>query len=512
MLSFKTFMKEGFSPASLDKVAFVITKYLKKQTSLVMFRYPGIEQFDGGGSHKGFGIRFLVPKKNQSFRLNWKQPNGVGLANLESFTFWNGKEGRPYVISFKNAVSIIKVLPIIADMLKTNVVPKEIITMPDDVGLNESILSEASYLSEAVTFGMSEIFDGVLDLIQEPNFTKGKIYSRYKGAGFKIFDELERRYPELIAKQGTGYVWLGSPRDLVAIKKQRDSVLGAIGAETATVTRGKDKEDYAAEDSQVDKLEHERERLTYAQQQVDLTNLTKLTAGGSSNSLFVAGRGGVGKTTPVMRTLASMGYVDGKNMFVNKGSISASGLYSLLYRYQNELIVFDDSDSVFGDQEARNVLKGATDTQKFRKLVWSKRGASVMNPDDFSKDEILDAGAVPQYFEFTGKIIFISNLKIDKLDPDGALRTRGYMITIDPTDQELFDFMKIIAPEHDLADGLSLDLKSRMHVVDMISKTKSKDPLSLRMLVRGLNMQAGALAQGVNVSDAEMARMISTYA
>lgn len=511
MLSFKSFLEEGFSPASLDKVGFVITKYLKKQTGLVMFRYPGVEQFDGGGKHKGFGIRFFFPKKNQSVRLNWKQPSGVGLANLESFTFWNGHEGRPYVITFNNSVSIIKVLPIIADMLKSNIVPKEIITMPDDVGLNESITYDVAYLSEAA-FGMPEIFDGVLDLIQEPNFTKGKIYSRYKGAGFKIFDELERRYPELIAKQGTGYAWWGKPRDLVAIKKQRDSVLEAIGAETATVTRGKEKEAYANEDAQVDVIEQERERLTYAQQQIDLTNLTKLTVGGASNSLFVAGRGGVGKTTPVMRVLASMGYVDGKNMFVNKGSISASGLYSLLYRYQNELIVFDDSDSVFGDQEGRNVLKGATDTQKFRKLVWSKRGASVMNPDDFSKDEILDAGAVPQWFEFTGKIIFISNLKIDKLDPDGALRTRGYMITIDPTDQELFDFMKIIAPTHDLADGLSLDLKSRMHVADLIAKTTSKEPPSLRMLVRGLNTMAAAIAQGVNVSDSEMARMISTYA
>ncbi len=29
---------------------------------------------------------------------------------------------------------------------------------------------------------------------------------------------------------------------------------------------------------------------------------------------------------------------------------------------------------------------------------------------------------LPRYFDFTGKIIFISNLPLDKLDPDGALR------------------------------------------------------------------------------------------
>jgi hypothetical protein len=359
---------------------------------------------------------------------------------------------------------------------------------------------------------MPEIFDGVLDLIQEPNFTKGKIHGRYKGAGVKIFDELERRYPELIAKQGTAYAWWGKARDISAMKKQRDDVLKAIGAETATVTRGNAKEDYPEQDAQADKLEDQRERLTYEQQQKDLVNLVKWMVSGATNAIFVAGRGGVGKTVPVMRTLAGMGYVDGKNMFVNKGSISASGLYSLLYRYQNELVVFDDSDAVFGDQEGRNVLKAATDTQKFRKLVWSKRGASVMNPDDYTKDEILDAGAVPQWFEFTGRIVFISNLKMDKLDPDGALRTRGYMITIDPTDQELFDFMKIIAPDTELEEGLTLDLKSRLHVADLIAKTTSKEPPSLRMLVRGLNTYASAIKSGSSLTDAEMARMISTYA
>lgn len=480
-----------------------------------MFRLHGVEQFEGGGKHRGYGIRWMFPQKNQSLRLNWKQPTGVGIAELNSITYWNGKESRPYVITFNNPVSIVKALPIVADILKTSTVPNEIITMPDGVPLNESFIEGSSVISEAgapASFGMPEIFDGVLDLIQEPNFTKGKIHGRYKGAGVKIFDELERRYPELIAKQGTAYAWWGKARDISAMKKQRDDVLKAIGAETATVTRGNAKEDYPEQDAQADKLEDQRERLTYEQQQKDLVNLVKWMVSGATNAIFVAGRGGVGKTVPVMRTLAGMGYVDGKNMFVNKGSISASGLYSLLYRYQNELVVFDDSDAVFGDQEGRNVLKAATDTQKFRKLVWSKRGASVMNPDDYTKDEILDAGAVPQWFEFTGRIVFISNLKMDKLDPDGALRTRGYMITIDPTDQELFDFMKIIAPDTELEEGLTLDLKSRLHVADLIAKTTSKEPPSLRMLVRGLNTYASAIKSGSSLTDAEMARMISTYA
>jgi hypothetical protein len=119
---------------------------------------------------------------------------------------------------------------------------------------------------------------------------------------------------------------------------------------------------------------------------------------------------------------------------------------------------------------------------------------------------------IPRYFEFTGKIIFISNLNLDKLDPDGALRTRAFIINIDPTEVEIYDFMEKIVDGMELEDGLKLDSKSRLHVVDLLRKGKSKQSANLRKLSRGLNMAAGALAAGVTVSDDDLTRMISTYA
>lgn len=509
MLSFKSFLVEDLSPATLNKAAFIITKYLKKTTGLALFQYPGIEEFSGG-KDKGYGIRFMVPKKNYSFRLNWKQAAGVGLANLTSVTFWNGREDRPYVVRFDNGVSVVKVLPIVADMIKNGgVTDKIVITLPDDVPLDESFIAESLFLAEA-EFGMAEIFDGVLNLVSSPNFKKGAVYSLYKSAGFKIFDELERRYPALITKSGTAYVWNGKDKDIVAIKKQRDDVLRAIGAEIGTVSRGASEETYKYNPA-VAAIENDMERLTFEEQLKDLENLTKLTIAGASNALFVAGKGGVGKTHTTEKILHDMGMVDGKNYFKNTGSASASGIYSLLYKYQNDVILFDDSDSAFKDQESRNVFKAATDTKKIRKLVWNKRGANVMDPENHSKDEILDAGGVPQYFEFTGKIIVISNLTLDQLDPDGALRTRGYIINIDPTEMEIYDFMDKIVGKMPLEDGLTLDLAARKHVVSLLRKGGSKQAPNLRKLNRGLNMAAGALAAGVTVSDTDLARMIQAY-
>jgi hypothetical protein len=140
-------------------------------------------------------------------------------------------------------------------------------------------------------------------------------------------------------------------------------------------------------------------------------------------------------------------------------------------------------------------------------------GKNVVDPeDDMTDDEILDQGLIPRYFEFTGKIIFISNLNLDKLDPDGALRTRAFIINIDPTETEIYDFMEKIVDGMELEDGLKLDSKSRLHVVDLLRKGKSKQSANLRKLSRGLNMAAGALAAGVAVSDDDLKRMIETYA
>lgn len=510
MLPFKSFLSEAISTSSLDKANFLITKYLKRMTAQPLFAYPGVEEYKSAGSI-GFGVRFFVPKKGYSFRFNWRQASIVGLANLASITFWNGHEPKPYLIQFQKDVSLVKALPLLVDIIKTGKVSKgSFYTQPDGIPLDESYSLQESYLTEA-TFGMEEIYDGVVNMIQDPNFTKGKIHSLYKSAGFKIFDELERRYSDIIVKEGIKYVWQGKPKDIKRMLADRQSVLDAIGVVVATVTRGASLETYKSNPT-VDALTADMPRLTFEEQLKDLENLLKLTVSGASNALFVAGKGGVGKTHTTEKVLNQMGLRDGKGYFKNTGSASAAGIYSLLFKYKNDIIFFDDSDDALGDTEARNIFKAATDTKKIRKLVWNKMGKNIVDPDEMTDDEILDAGMIPRYFEFTGKIIFISNLPLQKLDPDGAIRTRAFVVNIDPTEMEIYDFMDRIVDQMPLSEGLTLDLKSRRHVVDLLRKSGSKEPANLRKLSRGLNVAAGAIAAGVEVNDEELHRLIMRYA
>lgn len=198
-----------------------------------------------------------------------------------------------------------------------------------------------------------------------------------------------------------------------------------------------------------------------------------------------------GKTTVVERVLHDHGLTDGNGYFKNTGSASAIGIYSLLYKHKNSIILFDDCDGALGDVDARNIIKAATDTKKHRKLAWSKKSAGMYDPEHEDAEEWEDdPDKLPRHFEFTGRVIFISNLPLAKLDPDGALRTRAFVINIDPTDEELFDHMEKILHEIKLEDGLSLSKEEREHVFEVVKTSKRKGDTSLRKLVRALNLAA----------------------
>jgi hypothetical protein len=101
---------------------------------------------------------------------------------------------------------------------------------------------------------------------------------------------------------------------------------------------------------------------------------------------------------------------------------------------------------------------------------------------------------------------------MDKLDPDGAIRTRAFMIDIDPTDEEVYEHMEKIVDDMEIADGLTLSSQKRKDVIALLKAGKSKQTANFRKLQRGLNMAAGAGAAGVSISGEELAKMIALYA
>jgi len=160
-------------------------------------------------------------------------------------------------------------------------------------------------------------------------------------------------------------------------------------------------------------------------------------------SVVITGEGGLGKTHTVIESLERAGLrnvtdliadvdigtvtTDETMFVVVKGYSTAKGLFKLLFEHRNATIVFDDCDSILKDPDALNLLKGALDSYDKRYITWNT---------SFSDDNL------PSMFQFTGGVIFVSNLTQDKINQ--AIRSRSMCIDLSMTVDQKIDRMDYI--------------------------------------------------------------------
>jgi hypothetical protein len=161
----------------------------------------------------------------------------------------------------------------------------------------------------------------------------------------------------------------------------------------------------------------------------NLERLTKMVGKGIQPSLVITGMAGVGKTHLVKETLRGLGLRESYDFEHFKGKATAAGLFITLYQNSDKIVVLDDCDSVFKDDDAVNILKAALDSYDTRKISYI---STKPLKDEFGEP-------IPAHFEFTGKIIFISNIHQSKLD--SAIRSRSFVADISMNTQQMFQRM-----------------------------------------------------------------------
>jgi hypothetical protein len=133
----------------------------------------------------------------------------------------------------------------------------------------------------------------------------------------------------------------------------------------------------------------------------------------SIKSLIVSGAAGIGKTFTIDNMLLNAEKCGKITKFsIMTGSCTPIGLYLQLWKHQNSgnVLVLDDIDVIFDDQEALNLLKGALDTGRQRTISWL--GAS----------RFLEEQGADTSFEFNGAVIFITNHDFDnRIQKNGKL-------------------------------------------------------------------------------------------
>lgn len=459
-------------PAAMNKMI----SYLERKLGTKLIRIPGIEKFSNS-VESGVGFRFVFDGGLESIRFNWHSVPGDA-SDLMSIDYWTGASRDPSMNIKTKGVSFAQVLPMVAQVLedpmrgKTTVFPMQY--ADEKVALAEA--KRDDFTAETA------LADFLKQLSLGKSLTRSDFIGTYHIVHAGIFDTIVNNFAKDFNINGKRVSLASNTADTKALASQ---ILGKAGV--IEVSAGGKGETYDATRSE----KEIEERVPFTETLDHLEGLVKGLIKGAFNALFVAGKGGTGKTQTVEDALHAEGLADGIGYFKNTGTASPAGVYNLLWHHRNDIILFDDSDGALADQDARNIIKAATDTKKARKLVWNKKSSFIFDPEGDNAEQYEDdPDMAPRYFDFKGRIIFISNLGLSKLDPDGALRTRAFVISVDPTDEELFEHMEKILFKIKLEDGLDLSETERKDVLEVVKKSKRKGDVSLRKLVRALNLAA----------------------
>ncbi len=73
-------------------------------------------------------------------------------------------------------------------------------------------------------------------------------------------------------------------------------------------------------------------------------------------------------------------------------------------------------------------------------------------------------------------------------------------IDINPSDQDLLDFMESILDKIQLNDGLELDRAGRVESLNILKNSTRKDDISIRKLVRIMNFAASGMPNWKNLA------------
>ena len=289
------------------------------------------------------------------------------------------------------------------------------------------------------------------------------------------------------------------------------------------------------------KAETNLKKVKYADPDVvfkDIVTLTKELKNTKRKLLTICGMGGLGKTYEVTNTLTSV-YGDSPNkdwVYIPAGKFTTLQFFQEVFNARDRIICFDEADNLLTNDEIVTMLKPALDTSGSNQMTYNT-GTKPMS--DFSKKEV-DAYAdecdfwlkngvqfvpgkrfnprkenvvgskvydedreptgvwIPSRFFFTGKMIFISNMPMEKIDQ--ALLSRGPKIPVNLTLEGK------IARIATVLKNMGYPEKEIDNIMVYLGQQEDSDYISVRTAVAYIDYKKNPA-----ISESEAARLAAMY-
>lgn len=186
-----------------------------------------------------------------------------------------------------------------------------------------------------------------------------------------------------------------------------------------------------------------------------IKDYTRRVAEGKDNAFILLGDAGAGKTTTVRRVLEEvLGPESKARIFSDRNDRPNSGggwiegpvkigpqsLYMTLYRENGKVILLDECKSIFESSDSVEVLKKVLDSKPKRKISYGARPIRISNITRSGEDYF-----IPTEFEFTGRVVFVSNLYFHQVNQ--ALLSRALVCNVDLTPEQMLGRIQRLMPD-----------------------------------------------------------------
>lgn len=149
---------------------------------------------------------------------------------------------------------------------------------------------------------------------------------------------------------------------------------------------------------------------------------------GNSHGLVIKSIGGTGKSRLTEKELQE----NGTDYVIINSYVTPMELYNLIYQNRNMIIMFDDTEDMIKDNKIIGMLKGALQSNFMGKRIVSYHSSRLTE-------------GLPAEFEFTGKIVILTNQSWADNDSVRALMSRVMVYDMQVKYETFISYMKWMA-------------------------------------------------------------------